>query len=374
MEQQVIDNGTALPAEIVPKGIARSTMVAGSRPRGIVPTDIEQVWRLAVIISKSGMAPKDFDTQEKITVALMHGLEVGLPPMMALQRIAVINNRACVWGDAVPALALATGQVEDWEERIDGEGDLMVATCRVKRKGIRSPAQRSFSVEDAKKARLWGKAGPWQQYPRRMLAMRARVAFRDLFADALGGLYIAEEVIGIEDRADGAVDVTPKTNGKAKAAAPALEPFPEPSPAKVTPERYKELTEAGVTPLKMSPEAAAILLAQGEPAPAKPAGKPLPPTISRKVAQQPAPTAVQAPAQGDGLDIPEALRRKPAGPDPIAETTRFKIWLNDTFASKKTLDEIQTLWNDTVLPRFSDLDSDNQDDLMAILDHHERRF
>lgn len=44
------------------------------------------------------------------------------------------------------------------------------------------------------KNQLWGKSGPWQQYPKRMLQMRARgFALRDKFADVLGGLISAEE-------------------------------------------------------------------------------------------------------------------------------------------------------------------------------------
>jgi hypothetical protein len=59
----------------------------------------------------------------------------------------------------------------------------------------RSPVVRTFSEADAKKAGLWGKAGPWQQYPSRMLQMRARSwALRDAFPDALRGLGIREEV------------------------------------------------------------------------------------------------------------------------------------------------------------------------------------
>jgi hypothetical protein len=55
-----------------------------------------------------------------------------------------------------------------------------------------------FSVADAKKASLWGKAGPWQSYPDRMLQMRARgFGLRDKFADALRGLSIAEEAMDI---------------------------------------------------------------------------------------------------------------------------------------------------------------------------------
>jgi hypothetical protein len=51
-----------------------------------------------------------------------------------------------------------------------------------------------FSVSDAKKAGLWGKSGPWTQYPKRMLQLRARgFALRDAFPDVLKGLVTAEE-------------------------------------------------------------------------------------------------------------------------------------------------------------------------------------
>jgi hypothetical protein len=62
-----------------------------------------------------------------------------------------------------------------------------------KRKG-RTPVVFKFSVEEAKRALLWGKAGPWTAYPKRMMQMRARgFALRDAFADVLTGLITAEE-------------------------------------------------------------------------------------------------------------------------------------------------------------------------------------
>lgn len=237
---------SALPTAVeTQKGLERSNLVAGSRPRPIIPVDIDQIWRLATIIGKSGLAPKDFETPERICIAIMHGMEIGLPPMMALQRIAVINGRPAVWGDAVPGIALSTGLVEDWFETVQGQGDTMVATCRVKRKGIKSPAERTFSVSDAKRAGLWDtrervtrkkKDGtsyetrndsPWFRYPKRMLQMRARVAFRDLFSDALGGLHIAEELItGPESEYERQMrDVTPP-----KTAISAAVPTPEEAP------------------------------------------------------------------------------------------------------------------------------------------------
>ena len=53
--------------------------------------------------------------------------------------------------------------------------------------------ERTFTIEDAKKAGLYGKQGPWQTAPRRMMQMRARAfALRDVFTDVLRGVHIAE--------------------------------------------------------------------------------------------------------------------------------------------------------------------------------------
>ena len=88
-------------------------------------------------------------------------------------------------------------------ERVEGDGEDMVAICETKRHGWPSPVVGKFSVADAKLAGRWGKAGPWKQYPRRMLQMRARgFALRDAFADALKGIQSAEEVQDIPTERD----------------------------------------------------------------------------------------------------------------------------------------------------------------------------
>lgn len=167
----------------------------------IIPQDVDEVWRFAIMIKQAGMAPKSLDSPEKITIAIMTGLEVGLKPLQAVQGIAVINGNPSIWGDAAIGLVMGSGLVEDIKEFIECEGDLMTAKCVIKRKGIESPVTGSFSVGDAKCARLWGKAGPWTQYPKRMLQMRARgFALRDSFPDILKGLKIQEEVLDYEPR------------------------------------------------------------------------------------------------------------------------------------------------------------------------------
>jgi hypothetical protein len=170
-------------------------MTTGGSVKPIVPQSMEEAYRLAKAICMAGMAPKGLDTPEKAMVAILHGLEIGLTPMMALQRIAVVNGRPTLWGDGAMALVRGSGLCEFVRERIDGAGDARVAVCTVKRKGETEELARRFSVADAKTAGLWGKSGPWQQFPERMLQMRARAfALRDVFADVLGGMYLREEL------------------------------------------------------------------------------------------------------------------------------------------------------------------------------------
>jgi hypothetical protein len=58
-----------------------------------------------------------------------------------------------------------------------------------------TPITRRFSIGEAKRASLLGKPGPWQEYPSRMLRMRARsFAARDAFPDVLRGIRAVEEL------------------------------------------------------------------------------------------------------------------------------------------------------------------------------------
>jgi hypothetical protein len=177
------------------------SLQSGGHVRAIVPQDFEGAWRIASAVCKAGMAPYGLETPEKAMVAIMHGLEVGLTPMAALQSIAVVNGRPTIFGDGAIGLVRGSGKMEWIKERIEGTGDNMVAICEVKRKGEPDVIKATFSVADAKLAKLWMKKGnkgqdtPWVTHPKRMLTMRARAfALRDGFADVLRGLGITEEV------------------------------------------------------------------------------------------------------------------------------------------------------------------------------------
>jgi hypothetical protein len=163
--------------------------------RGLALATFDDAYRFSKMVAVSDFAPKDFKNKpESCLLAIQHGSEVGLSPMQSLQSIAVINGRPTIWGDAAMALVQASPACEYVREYLEGEGDALVAVCEAKRRGYPAPTTVRFSVADAKKAGLWGKSGPWQQYPSRMLTLRARgFALRNAFADALRGLITAEE-------------------------------------------------------------------------------------------------------------------------------------------------------------------------------------
>ena len=165
------------------------------------PQSFADLVQFANMASKSAMVPRDYQGKpENIMLAIQMGSELGLAPMQSLQNIACVNGRPAVWGDAVVGLCRQSPVCKDIVEAVTGEGDKQVATCTATRVGA-EPVVRSFSVEDAKKAGLWGKQGPWQQYPKRMLQMRARgFAVRDAFPDVLRGLITAEEAADIPVR------------------------------------------------------------------------------------------------------------------------------------------------------------------------------
>lgn len=176
------------------------------------PSNLNEAMRMADLLAFSGMVPKDYmEKPGSVLVAITMGAEVGLAPMQAIQNIAVINGRPSLWGDAMLAICRNHREWGGIEES-STEQEASCKVTRLERIGGRivpSTTTRTFSMEDAKRAGLAGKAGPWKEYPKRMMQMRARAfALRDTFADVLKGLHSADEAsdsLYVEAR-----DVTPE--------------------------------------------------------------------------------------------------------------------------------------------------------------------
>lgn len=191
----------------------------------LLPTNYQEALNYAQVIARSSFCPTSFKGKpEDVLLAVQMGRELNLPPLQALQNVAVINGKPSIYGDAALAvcqnhpawaghLEMEYSQIKAIQKNVQ-EGTVKLNeldeftqaivmqispdcehgyVCAVKR-GKEPVTVKKFSQKDAQDAKLWGKPGPWQQYATRMLQMRARgFALRDKFSDALRGLITKEE-------------------------------------------------------------------------------------------------------------------------------------------------------------------------------------
>jgi hypothetical protein len=148
------------------------------------------------MILKSGLAPKSLNSVEKVFIAVETGHEVGLTTMQALRSVYVVNGMPAWTGQGALSLIRGSGACSIPPViRHVGEGDDYRAVIRFQRNDMPEPVEVQFSVADAKRAKLWGKSGPWTDYPDDMLMWRAvgRLG-KGYFSDVLNGVSIIEEV------------------------------------------------------------------------------------------------------------------------------------------------------------------------------------
>ena len=202
------------------KSTALETLQTGGKVAPIVPTSWGEIVTIASAICRSGMAPKSYlDRQgnaipDKVAVAMMAGMEVGLTPMASLQSIAVINGTPSLWGDGLMAVIRASGLLEDLQEGIELDDKTkmpLMAWCKVKRRG-ESWKERALTWPEVVRAGWSNKDGPWRMTPGRMMTIRVRTwLLRDVFADVLRGLRSAEEEQDMVDvTAQGSVTMAPE--------------------------------------------------------------------------------------------------------------------------------------------------------------------
>ena len=170
--------------------------LVSSETFNFTPTTLEEAQKYATIFANSGICPEAYRGRPNdILIVWQMGEELGLKKMQALRTLGCINGMPFAYGDGLLALVKRHPDFENIKEWT--EGDLnkgtLTAYCTITRKG-QEPVTQSFSMEDARRAGLWGKKGPWTFYPKRMLQHRARgFTAKDAFPDAIFGLMSEEE-------------------------------------------------------------------------------------------------------------------------------------------------------------------------------------
>ena len=152
--------------------------------------------RVAHTLAQSNLVPDAYRGRPNdCFVAINMGHSLGMDPFQAIQSIAVIEGKPCLYGDGLIGVVRASPKCL-WIEETSVENS---ATCRTQRDGDPNPIEATYSMDDAVQAGIHTKFN-WKKHPKRMLQMRARAyCLRDAYPDLLKGLGVVEEMVDHED-------------------------------------------------------------------------------------------------------------------------------------------------------------------------------
>jgi len=162
------------------------------------PGDRETIRWVVQSLFSSGPAwrPKHIDTEEKAVVTMLAGLEVGLPPIAAMNQIYVVNGRPTMMAQAQLALIMRSGMGYYVWGKCDDTTATITGYHYTPDGRPPQPQQFTFTIEQAQSAGLTGKDGPvWKLYPGDMLRWKAAARMaRGVFPDVVLGLYAPDEL------------------------------------------------------------------------------------------------------------------------------------------------------------------------------------
>lgn len=154
-----------------------------------VARELPAMFQLAkALMGARGFVPKHLDSEGAIVACILAGRELGIPPMLSLRTINVIDGKVSLSAELQLALMKRAGVRHSWTTATDTEAVLVLT-----RQGDEPHTQR-YTWEDAKRAGLTGKNN-WRNHPAAMLRARCVSAAATAYApDVLGGVYDPDEL------------------------------------------------------------------------------------------------------------------------------------------------------------------------------------
>jgi hypothetical protein len=188
-----------------------------------MPRDLDEAVRYTRSIIAAGIVPDSpsrrqaRSTPALVLMGVLKSMEFGLPPQTGLGSLLPLNGRFTIWGDGATALVQSKGLIKKQTKirvgpSFDPRAELgdwpddygwAVTYWRV---GQDEPYSSTYTVGDAKRAKLWMNSQEAVDLPALTACCstaRASFVLRDGFADALMGLAIAEEVRDMMPDVDG---------------------------------------------------------------------------------------------------------------------------------------------------------------------------
>lgn len=202
----------------------------------LVPRNLTEAMEFAKMISVSDVCPKQYKGKAgDIVIAVQLGQEIGLPPMRALQFIAVINGNPTAWGQGCASLIVASPHCEYLKlPSVDDIKKGKKAVVAVKRRGHPETVG-TFDAEDAKLMRLESKNTYQTNWPDMYLWRAFHRATKIVFSDVLNGIIpreVAEDYEVVATTEQGHEVMVPRRKSETikDATATVTEPNPPADP------------------------------------------------------------------------------------------------------------------------------------------------
>jgi hypothetical protein len=195
---------------------AQTGMERADSPKDLKPEMVDaedykmiQNYARAMLASGTNYLPKGVTTEEQAQVIMLTGWEIGLPPVAAMQEIYVVNGKPALQGRAMLALLDSRPDLGyyEWGDCDDESATIILHKRTPRGTWIERPW--TYTRKDAERAGLWGKQGPWSNFPHLMLMWRATtMGMRAMFAGLLRGAAHSPEELGAPVRViEGVVEV-----------------------------------------------------------------------------------------------------------------------------------------------------------------------
>lgn len=225
-------NGAAItqtqdqPQQLAATAPQVTALAPAKRPVPLVPTNLDEAWRLSDALSRSSIIPDHYQgNQGNVLAAFYMAQDLGISVMQAMREIYVVKGKPTASSALKTALVRQSPECLAWE---CVESTKERATFKTRRRGDQKDTSLTFSIQQAEAAGLYpGKPdSAWRSYPENMLRWRAASFLADLvYPDVVKGLKTTEEMQDVEERE------VPGERVFAETSAPPLPPSIAQAPA-----------------------------------------------------------------------------------------------------------------------------------------------
>lgn len=176
------------------RALALQADAAVTEAVGMAQSPDQELMFLGRAMAGSGFF-KDSRRASQAIVKILLGREMGIGPASAVVGLHVFDGKVVISAGLMASMIKRSPQYDFKVISLSDEQCLI----RFFENG-EAAGDSLFNIEDAKRARLWGKAGPWTQYPKNMMYARALSNGARWYCSGIfmGPVYVPDEM-GLED-------------------------------------------------------------------------------------------------------------------------------------------------------------------------------